>query len=274
MKSRFRTWRCSAPLLAAACQGALPPAELYTTAARHAADDPAAAAAACAQLPVHLADECRTLSAHAAAPAHPADAEALCDAVGDSFWKGECWFLVAEALVPTLGAEAASARCAQAGTFRGNCMDHVWRAHAVSLLASQDFAAAHAAYRPAQQWADGLLSQPEAAVTHRFWQSFYDAPLHDSALPPLDLAACATLQDEAPACARRLSAAFRHTLARVARERDLQHGGLDLAAACSRDRSLPERVEGAYGIRYVSSEGLDALATRALGAVCGRIPGG
>ena len=274
MKSRFRTWRCSATLLAAACRPAPSPAALYTEAAKQASVDPLAAGAACARLDASLADECRTLSAHAAAPNHPTEAEALCAAVESPFWRGECWFLVAEALVPTLGGADAAARCAEAGSFRGNCLDHVWRAHAVHLLSSQAFSAAHSAYRPARQWADGLLSQPDSAVTQRFWQSFYDAPLHDPTLPPLDLAACATLVEGQPECARRLPAAFRHTLSRVARERALQHGGLDLAAACSPNRSLAERIEGAYGVRYVPSEGLDALATRALGAVCRRIPGG
>lgn len=257
-----------------ACQSAPPAALLYTDAALLAAEHPSAAAAACGRLEPTLADECRTLSAHAAAPTQTSEAEAMCAAVESPFWRGECWFLVAEAVVPTLGGAEAARRCEQAGSFRGNCLDHVWRAHAIELLAIGDFPTAHSAYLPARRWADGLLSQPDRAVTQRFWQAFYDAPLHAPDLPPLDLAACATLADGQADCERYLPGAFRHTLSRLAREQTLRHGELDLQDACSPASGVAERVQAAYGIRYVPSNALDALAARALAGVCRRTPGG
>lgn len=245
------------------------PAERYAEAARLGPTDPAAAGRLCRSLDLPLADECRTLTAHAAAAAFPERAEALCEAVESPFWRGECWFLVAEELVPVLGGASAATRCAHAGSFRGNCLDHVWRAHASSLLADAPFPDALQAYAPARAWADGLLSQPDTAITQRFWQPFYDAPLHDPALPLLDLANCDTVGDHAVDCQRRLPAAFRHTLSRLARERAVQGVPVDLALACSASAGLPARTEAAFGVRYAPSPPLDALAARALAAQCG-----
>lgn len=257
-------------LLLTACATEADPAVAYVEAARRAPTDPAGAAATCRTLTGEVRAECLTLTAHAAAPGDPAAAGALCAEVAAPFWQDECWFLVAEASAPAVGGARAVQTCAQAGRFRGNCLDHVWRAHATSLLASQPPEDAAAAFAPALAWAEGLVDQKPGQLRGRFWQKFYDAPLHDPSLPALDLAWCDRMEGEPAArCGALLPAAFRHTLVRLDREQAMQ-GGPARPAACDAALPLPDRVKAAYDVRYVAHPTLDALAQRQLAARCRR----
>lgn len=266
MRGRARGWALAASLTA--CAPAPDPARAYVEAARLAPTDPAASAALCDRQQEPLRSECLTLTAHAAAAADPEAGAKLCARAAPGFWQDECWFLVAEASVPLRGAAAAVETCDHAGRFVGNCLDHVWRAHARDLLSTHPPAAAAAAYAPALAWAEGRVQQKPGHLRGRFWQKFYDAPLHHPELPHLDLGWCADMTDElADRCATLLPAAFRHTLVRIDREQAMQRRPSD-PASCDPTAALSARVQAAYALDYVAHPALDALAERQLAARC------
>jgi hypothetical protein len=251
-----------------ACAPQLDPARAYVEAARLAPTDPAGAAALCDDQLEPVRSECLTLTAHAAAATDPDQGGALCERTEPGFWQDECWFLVAEASVPHHGGAAAVERCDRAGRFVGNCLDHVWRAHARALLATRAPADAADAYGPALAWADGRVDQKPGQLRGRFWQKFYDAPLHHPELPALDLGWCAAMAGEpGDRCSALLPAAFRHTLVRLDREQAMQGRPAD-PAACDPDAALSDRVQAAYAVTYVAHPSLDALAERQLAARC------
>ena len=251
-----------------ACSPELDPARDYVEAARLAPSDPGGAAALCDAQDEPLRSECLTLTAHAAAATDPDAGGALCDRTAPGFWQDECWFLVAEASVPHQGGAAAVERCDRAGRFVGNCLDHVWRAHARSLLVTLAPADAAQAYAPALAWAEGRVDQKPGQLRGRFWQKFYDAPLHHTELPPLDPGWCDAMSGEpADRCPTLLPAAFRHTLVRLDREQAVQGRPAD-PAACDPRAALPARVRAAYAVTYVAHPSLDALAERQLAARC------
>ncbi len=258
-----------------ACGGGPDPARRYAEAAALAPSDPDAALAICQDLPASMVDECQSLTAHAAAPHRPAWSAARCAELRSPFWQDECWFLLAEAQAAGAGGgtpESAARTCDQAGRFQDNCFDHIWRAHASRLLLTLDPAEAAEAYGPAEAWdaaAPGGQAQGAGQHSGRFWQKFYDAPLHDPALPPLDPAWCDSM---APAQARRckqaLPAAFRHTLVRLTREQATQGRALDRGQACDPQQPLSARTQAAFDLRYVAHPELDEIAGRELGRLC------
>ena len=82
--------------------------------------------AACGQISdAGLRGECMSMAASALAAAGQEEAaDAACEAMEASFWKDECWFLVADQAV-TRGPDVAR-RCGQAGRLRNQCLTHAF----------------------------------------------------------------------------------------------------------------------------------------------------
>lgn len=244
-------------------------ARLYVDAAALAESDPAAAADACQALGPELSDECLSFAARAAADSSPQQAGAICGEIGPTVWADECWFLVAEAQVALDGGEAAATTCAKAGRFAANCLDHVRRAHASHLLSTLPPAEAAARYAEALAWADvQTVTVTGGARGGRFWQSFYDAPLHDPSLPALDSGWCATMTgDLATTCQRSAPDTLRHTLVRLERERRTQGQPIDPAVLCA-DGPAAAQVQAAFDLGWASGESLDEVAERYRSSRC------
>lgn len=252
-------------LLFACSQTAVPADPLaYVEAARLASTDAAAAAERCRASGPRYADECL---AQAAFEAPGSSGEALCEAIVDAFWRDECWFLVAEAAVTRGETERAVERCSAAGRYQDNCVTHLWRLHAATLLRLHPPAEAAGRYAEAIRWAPDDM---QAGTEDRFWNKFYEGALSEDDTPALDLAWCDDFPAElVSACRRQLPGALKRALTRVERER--AQGGQALpVGACDAQASLQARVEAGYGLRYVPSPRLDRVAERHLSRRCER----
>lgn len=248
--------------------GSEAPARAYAQASALAASDPAAAAARCDLAAPAVRAECRVLTAHAVAASDPAAAALICQGTEPGPWQDECGFLVAEARAARDGAAAAIGDCDAAGRFVDHCLDHLWRAHATALLRAGAPGDAATTYANARSWADGRLKGAKQELDGRFWMAFYDAPLHDGALPALDESWCASMEGAvAASCTAHLAATLWKTLVRLERERQAQGQGFDRARLCG-GGAAGAAAQAAFGLRWVDGPALDAVAQRFVGARC------
>lgn len=255
-------------LLGCGERGGQAPARAYAEASALAVSDPVAAAARCDLAAPAVRAECRVLTAHAVAQADPAAAAAICQGTEPGPWQDECGFLVAEARAAKEGSAAAIGACDAAGRFVDHCLDHLWRAHATALLRAGGPGEAATTYAAARAWADGRLNGAKQELDGRFWMAFYDAPLHDDGLPPLDETWCAQMEgDVAAACAAWLAPTLWKTLVRLERERQAQGQGFDRGRLCG-GGAAGAAAQAAFGLRWVDGPALDAVAQRFVGARC------
>ena len=254
----------------------------YADAARETPSDPARAALDCAKVDGDAGGECMAWAADSMAKHDPDAGAAICAKITLSTWKDECGFLVAEETLQQQGAEAASKRCANAGTFSDNCLMHVWKHHASELLARKPFADAATGFAGAIGWSDGVITR-DAALDDRFWDLFFDAafgapegtadaPKVDR--PPMDVAWSETLAgDLGKRCKRAVPASLQRALNRADRRPANVPGALDVTALCASDATpLVDRVYAGAGVRYVPSPLLDEVSTRFITRRCAASP--
>jgi len=241
-------------------------AQTYITAATQSPESLLEAVATCQRLEPSLQGECAALSALSAAPTRLQDSLSVCAGIQSEVWRDECFFLVAETSASSQGLESAAQTCHRAGRFADNCLMHVWKQHAETLLDAHTIKKAASLYAESLDWCTGALTIDESLI-RRFWSVFFDhASASDMTNPtnPYALESCIHMGSEIRGyCHNAGLVNLRRNLNRASRR-----AGAERATICTANVNSPRAFAGELGVHYTSSRALDGVVEEFVKEFC------
>ncbi|MEL6347354.1 MAG: hypothetical protein AAFV53_29840 [Myxococcota bacterium] len=208
-----------------------------------------------------LHGECVAMSAAtiADADADRRRADPLCRKLdADDPWRGECFFLISDALNAT--GEDAQAICADAGIYAERCLGHALQREGAALLQVTPRGQESQAYQDLYQRALALFEGNQRVAGRKVWQIFVDQLAARDIDAPFSPAICGSVPDEL--CRTVFLTRMRYL------NRDVGRIEETLLAACHR---LPLSVEDAERSGFPPwTPDIDPVVQQALRQFCAR----